>query len=261
MTRSAPGRGTPLARAAAAEWTRIWTVRTTWWCLLAAAVSILGMATLLALDLAGSPDRPGPWPWAWEAGQIALVPGQFALLVLVLLAVTSEYATGSITATLQWTPRRWHVLLTRAVVPTAVAIAAGVVLVLAADLTAWAIFPGLRMSGGGLAASLGLVAGVLTAGSLIAVGAGLLLRSTAGALALVFLTLLVLPFLLPVFGVAWLTSAASYLPGAAATFLLLLEVEPLTETLSAASATAILAGWAAAALLAGGLSFLTRDST
>jgi hypothetical protein len=137
------------------------------------------------------------------------------------------------------------------VVPVSVATAAGVLLVLAADLTAWAVFPDLRMSGYGLAASLGVVAGVVAGGSLLAVGAGFLLRSTAGALAFVFLSLLVLPFVLPLFDVEWLASAASYLPGAAATFLLI-GAEPVGDTLTTASATAVLAGWAGAALLAGG---------
>ena len=249
-----------LARTGAAEWTRIATVRTTWWCLLAAAVTIVGMAALLALDLTSSPPRSEPWPFAWEAGQFALVPGQFGLLVLVVLVVTSEYATGAISATLQWTPRRAHVLVARAVVPPAVVTAAGVALVLAADLTAWAIFPDLRMSATGLMRSLGVVAGVLLAGSLIGVGAGLLLRSTAGALAVVFLSMLVLPFILPLFSVGWLVTATSYLPGAAAVFLLIGE-SPAQDVLTTASATAILVAWAAGALLAGALSFFRRDSS
>lgn len=254
-----PGTATLLARAGAAEWTRLWTVRTTWWCLLAAAVGIVGMGALLGLDASGMP-ADAPRPAAWQAGEIALLPGQFALLVLVLLAVTSEYATGSITTTLQWTPHRWHVLLTRAVVPVSVATVAGVVLVLGADLTAWAIFPELELSVPGVAGSLAVAAGVLAAGGLLAVGAGLLLRSTAGALAVVFLSLLVLPFVLPQFGVQWMSTVATYLPGGAAMFLLI-GVEPPGATHTTATAAALLTAWASGALLAGGLSFLTRDSS
>ena len=39
--------------------------------------------------------------------------GQFALLVLALLAVTQEYASGAIGPTLQWTPRRGVLLAAR----------------------------------------------------------------------------------------------------------------------------------------------------
>jgi ABC-2 type transport system permease protein len=64
------------------------------------------------------------------------------------------------------------------------------------------------------------VAFVLTAGTLLAVGLGFLLRSTAGVLVSVFLLLLVLPGLLPQLGYDWLTDLADLLPGTGAIFLL-----------------------------------------
>ena len=54
---------------------------------------------------------------------------------------------------------------------------------------------------GDAAESLGRIAAVLVAGGVLAVGVALLLRSTAGALATVFLLQLVLPAMLPSFGV------------------------------------------------------------
>ena len=45
-----PGTLTVFGRAAAAEWVRLRTVRTTWWCLLAAAVTILGIGATMAFD-------------------------------------------------------------------------------------------------------------------------------------------------------------------------------------------------------------------
>jgi ABC-2 type transport system permease protein len=96
---------------------------------------------------------------------------------------------------------------------------------------------------------------VLLAGSLLAVGAGLLLRSTAGALATVFMLQLVLPFLLPAFGVAWMAELGELLPGSGATWTLLGEPE-----MTAAQATTLLVGWSAAALAAGGWSLLRRDA-
>jgi ABC-2 type transport system permease protein len=197
-----------LGRAAAAEWTRMWTVRTTWWCLLAAAVTIVGIGTALGFDTADMSGPAGDLPPAWLAGQIALMPGQFALLLMALLAVTSEYSTKAIGTTLQWTPRRGVLLAARVAVPVVVATVAGV-----------------------------------------------LLRSTAGALAAVFLLLLVLPFLLPAFGVGWMTTLAELMPGSGATYLLAGEPEMTTW-----AAVAALVGWSGGALVAGGWSLLRRDA-
>ncbi len=244
-----------LGRAAAAEWTRMWTVRTTWWCLLAAAVTIVGIGTALGFDTADMSGPAGDLPPAWLAGQIALMPGQFALLLMALLAVTSEYSTKAIGTTLQWTPRRGVLLAARVAVPVVVATVAGVLLVLAADLAAWAVQPDLELTVRGLAESLATVAAVLAAGGVLAVGAGLLLRSTAGALAAVFLLLLVLPFLLPAFGVGWMTTLAELMPGSGATYLLAGEPEMTTW-----AAVAALVGWSGGALVAGGWSLLRRDA-
>jgi ABC-2 type transport system permease protein len=97
---------------------------------------------------------------------------------------------------------------------------------------------------------------VLTAGALIATGLGFLLRSTAGALASVFLLMLVLPLMLPAFGIGWLETLAIHLPGGAAVFLLSDDLDGLTRT----SAVVVLVAWAAAATGVGAASFLRRDA-
>ena len=260
MTATSVQPATVVARAARAEWTRLWTVRTTWWCLLATAVAVIGMATLLGLDVVGDEadgvERTQSWPPATAAGELAMLPGQFGLLVLVLLAVTSEYGTGSIGTSLQWTARRGTVLLTRTAVPTLTAVVAGLLLAVTADVVAWGIAPVLELEVRDLAGSLAGVAGVLAAGALLATGLGFLLRSTAGALASVFLLMLVLPLVLPAFGIGWLETVGIHLPGGAAVFLLTGDLDGLTRT----SAAVVLAGWAAAATLAGATAFLRRDA-
>ncbi|MGY1608414.1 hypothetical protein [Geodermatophilus sp. SYSU D00700] len=250
-----PGTPTVLARAAAAEWLRLRTVRTTWWCLLAAAVTVVGLGTLAAYDEAGAPQAGGGALPATFAGEFGVLPGQFALLVLALLAVTTEHATGAIGPTLQWTSRRGVLLAARVAVPVVVVTVAGVLPALAADVAAWSLAPELTLSAAGLADSLGRVAAVLAAGGALAVGAGLLLRSTAGALAAVFLLQLVLPLLLPAFGVRWMADLGELLPGSGAIWTLLGEPD-----MSAGKAAALLLGWSAAALVAGGWSLLRRDA-
>ncbi|TQN42158.1 ABC-2 type transport system permease protein [Blastococcus colisei] len=250
-----PGTLTVFGRAAAAEWLRLRTVRTTWWCLLAAAVTIVGIAATAAFDMSQGSDGLASGEPVTIAGEFGVLLGQFALLVLALLAVTQEYASGSIGPTLQWTPRRGVLLAARVTVPVAVATGAGVLLALVADVAAWVIAPDLTLSFPDLADSLGRIAAVLVAGGVLAVGVGLLLRSTAGALATVFLLQLVLPFLLPAFGVAWMADLGELLPGSGAIWTLLGEPD-----MSAARATALLVGWSGAALAAGGWSLLRRDA-
>jgi hypothetical protein len=248
-----PGTLAVLGRAASAEWLRLRTVRTTWWCLLAATVTIVGIGVIMAFD-AENVTASGALPPATAAGEFGVLLGQFALLVLALLAVTQEYASGAIAPTLQWTPRRGVLLAARVTVPVLAAAVAGVVLALVTDVAAWMIAD-LTLSFGDVTDSLGRIAAVLVAGGVLAVGVGLFLRSTAGALATVFLLQLVLPFLLPAFGVQWMADLGELLPGSGAIWTLLGEPE-----MTAAQATALLVGWSGVALAAGGWSLLRRDA-
>ena len=68
--------------------------------------------------------------------------------------------------------------------------------------------------------------------------------------------MLVLPLALPAFGIGWLDTAGTSLPGGAAVHLLGEELEGLTRT----SAAVVLAAWAAVATAAGAVSFLRRDA-
>ena len=250
-----PGTPTVFGRAAAAELLRLRTVRTTWWCLLAAAVTIVGIGTTAAFDMSQGSDGILADQPVTIAGQFGVLPGQFALLALAVLAVTQEYASGAIGPTLQWTPRRGVLLAARSTVAVVVATVGGVLLAGAANVAAWLIAPELTVSLADVADSVGRISAVLLAGSLLAVGAGLLLRSTAGALATVFMLQLVLPFLLPGFGVAWMADLGELLPGTGAIWTLIGEPD-----MTATQATTLLVGWSAAALAAGGWSLLRRDA-
>ncbi|MBY8851137.1 hypothetical protein [Saccharothrix longispora] len=242
------------ARTCAAEWTRLWTVRTTWWFLAAAAVVMVGIATVAGLE-AGSDPVPPEGGSAWRMAGVPALPGQFALLALALTAVTSDYATGGIVPTLQWTPRRAMLFLARTTVAVCVATAFGTLLALAAAVTAFtAARPVLVLPVDGGLEVLPDVAFVFAAGAVLAVGLGFLLRHTAATLVAVFLLMLVLPLMLPNLGVEWASALADALPGAGAAFLLIGEVPGMTRT----SSVVTLLCWAAGALLLGWLR-LARD--
>jgi hypothetical protein len=246
--------GRVLARACAAEWTRLRTVRATWWFAAAAAVVTIGIGTIAGLEAGPSPARSDP---AWTASTVTAMPAQFALLALALTAVTSDYATGGIVPTLQWTPRRSVLALARTLVAVVAATSLGVLLALASALAALAGGrPALHLPLAEGLDALGTVMLVVAGGTTLAVGLGLLLRNTAGALVAVFLLMLVLPFVLPVFGYAWTSSVAEVLPGSGAAFLLIGEVPGMT---TASSVTTLLA-WAGGALLLGWLRLLRDDA-
>ncbi|RFU20711.1 hypothetical protein [Geodermatophilus marinus] len=251
-----PGRDVPavrvLARTGAAEWTRLWTVRATWWFLLAAALVWIGIGALAGLESAGDAAQGDP---AWVVASVAAMPAQFLLLVLALTAVTGDHATGGIVPTLQWTPRRTVLFAARTLVPVAVTTTLAVLLALASAGTAWvAARPVLGLPAGEGVEVLATVALVVAAGSALAVGLGFLLRSTAGALIAVVLLMLVLPLFLPQFPYDWTAALAEVLPGSGAAFLLLGEVPGMTQ----ASAVGALLAWAGGALLLGWLR-LARD--
>lgn len=243
-----------LARTLAAEWTRLWTVRSTWSFLAAGALVMVGIAAAAGSGAASDADAVGDA--AWRAAEFTTLPGQFAFLALALTSVTSDYATGGIVPTLQWTTRRSVLLLARWLVATTVATAAAVLLALVAVLTALSLSRGaLELPADG-ADVLGAVALVVGAGASLGVGLGFLLRSTAGALVTVFLLMLILPVMLPNLPLDWGDDVARQLPGTGAVYLLVGEADGMTT----ASSVTVLLAWAGSALLLGWLRLLHRDA-
>ena len=253
---SVPGNAstaTVFRRAGAAEWTRLWTLRSTWWCLLVAAGLMLFVGGAM-----GSENTDGERAPIWFAAQFAIVPGQFAFLLAVLLAVTGEYSTGAIRSSLQWVPRRGVLLAARLLVPVAFATTCAVVVSLASDMVAWAFLgQAAEVVAGDIAASLGRIALVISFGSVLAVGIGLLLRSTAGTLTAIFLLILALPIALGNTGVRALVALSDRLPGRAIVSLVVVDE---TELTSGAIATVMIA-WTVAVVIAGGWSLIRRDTT
>ena len=258
MTAPAPPRPAGvLARTCAAEWSRLWTVRGTWWFLAAAAMVMLGLGAIAGFDAAADPVPP-EGEAAWVASSVSAMPAQFALLALALVAVTADYATGGIVPTLQWTPRRGVLFLARGVVAAGSATAIGVVLALGSGLLAYAAArPWLTLPVGEGLDVLGTVAFVFATETALAVGLGFLLRNTAGGLVSLFLVMLVLPILLPQFGYAWTDALAHVLPGSGAAYLLLGEVPGMSR----ASSVLTLLVWAGGALLLGWQRLVRDDAT
>jgi ABC-2 type transport system permease protein len=194
----------------------------------------------------------------WYAAEFAILPGQFAFLLVVLMAITGEYATGAIRSTLQWVPRRGVLLTARTLVPVAFATGCAVVVAAATDLLAWArLGEQAEVVVGDIVRSLGMVALVVAVGGMLAVGLGLLLRSTAGTLISIVLLIFALPVMLGNSGVPLLTTTSEHLPGSAMISMLAATDEPQ----NVATVATVLVVWPASLLFLGGWALLHRDAS
>jgi ABC-2 type transport system permease protein len=203
--RNVPGvRRQGFSDALQAEWIKFWTVRSTTWStvamfVLGAGLTVLVCATSAEWLASGEADEsPGSFvTWGMMFAQITAI-------VLGTLAVTSEYGTGMIRATLAATPRRGSVLAAKAVVLTATLFVAGTVTAFAGYFGGnWFLENegvGLALSDEGVLRAL-FGSGLYMAGlGLFAAAVGLLVRHTAAALSIVLALVFVvgtMVFLLP----------------------------------------------------------------
>lgn len=259
----APGRRTgTLAGAVAAEWTKLWSVRSTWWTVLGATLLMAATAGQLAIYVANAntDDDPVDDPGVVAVAGVvvdAVDLAQFAVLALGLLAITTEFTSGTIRTTMQCTPSRGRVLLAKALVTGAVTgalgLALGVVGVLVARpvLGRWGTLPVAATAGDLVAVSAYLaLAGVLT------LGLGAALRSAVLTLTVLFLTLTVVPLSLREPDITALNRIADALPGEAGRHFLAGDTDPYPPAVG----LLLLAWWAGAALLAGRAALCRRDA-
>jgi len=268
MTTRPDSTGAGLAGTIASEWTKLWSVRSTWWCLAGAAAMMAVFGGSVGHGAGNRPDPPAGMPPADQmlpveyAAMGALLLAQFALITLAVLVITSEYASGSIRSTLLWDPRRGRVLLAKAVVLAVVMLVAGTAVAalaaVAADLLAGKY--GLFVFSDVAAASL-RIGCHMAAAALFALGAGTVIRSTAGALTTTFVLFLVAPYVVSQAASDLLVAVANHLPGLAG-----MEYIGTTGFLgidvpySPSGGLAILLAWTAAALLTGYAVLRMRDA-
>ncbi|MFG3436521.1 ABC transporter permease [Nonomuraea sp. NPDC047897] len=212
---------TPVTWPVAAEWTKLWSVRSTLWCLAGTAAATVLSAVTLSASRATDLVREGVTSARLPATEGVISGTTFAQLVMVtlgMLAVTSEYAAGSIRGTLQAVPVRGRMMAAKALVVAPVMFATGV---LAGGLAAGATYALLSMPvfGGFVTLDAGETAvdllrlGVFAAlVSLIALGVGTALRGAAGALTVTFMLLFGMPMALLMTGSPVAVEAAMRLP-------------------------------------------------
>jgi hypothetical protein len=245
------------------EWRKLRSVRSTWWTLAVFAAGMVGIAILVGLK---APAHPDPSYDPTEDGFAGLAIGQLALGILGVLALSTEFTSGSIRATFAAVPRRGRVLAAKAAVITAVTLVAGEVLAFATFAAGQAAARAAVPHAAGLHATLGepgVLRAVLMGGAypaliaLIGLGLAALIRHTAGAICAVVGVVFVLPLILLPLGEH--SAVMKFLPEIIAENSLT-AVKPVADSLSAGAGLAMLCLYAAVALAAGGWALARRDA-
>jgi energy-coupling factor transporter ATP-binding protein EcfA2 len=248
------------------EWTKLRTVRSTWWSLLAVLAGMIAIGLLICASIAARWDQ---LPEATRASfdptlrsLSGLFAAQLATGVLGVLAITSEYATGMIRATLTAVPRRRTVLAAKAAVLTVLAFVVSTVACAAAFLVGQAILAAKGIgvsitSPGELRAVIG--AGLyLTVLALLGLGLGAVLRHTTGAISAFTGLVLILPLLVTPLPSPWGHDITKYLPANAGQAIL--NIHPTPGSLAPWTGFAVLCAWVLAALATAAWLINRRDA-
>jgi ABC-2 type transport system permease protein len=142
-----------LRGAIASEFTKIRSVRSTYWTLAALLIVSVGIGAAITGGVdANFPHNPGSKA-GFDATQTSLIAffeiGQLIIAVVAALAITSEYSTGMIRTALTAQPRRGTVYAAKAIVLTSLTLVVSLVTSFAAFFVGQAL-----LSGSGVSASL-----------------------------------------------------------------------------------------------------------
>lgn len=249
---------TVLVRSARAEWSRIWSVRSSWVLVACLALFVVGVGALAGIDAARNPGSVPPGSTAWDGARFTAMFALFGTVALAAMTSTADHGTGAIVPTLQWTPRRGVLLTARSAVIALTVTAIGIALVTGASIAIRLIASEVPLPLGDGLRSMGDLVVVLGCGALLGMGLGLATRSTAAALVLAIALLLVLPLLVANLPFDWATTVSSRLPGSGALFLIFGEGP--RDDMTVASARVSLAAWATGATALGGWRLMRSDA-
>ncbi len=253
------------ADALRSEWTKIRSTRSTYWTLLALIVVCIGIGALASAGTAAHPEGISRASFdATQQSLAGLYVGQLVIAALGALTITSEYSTGMIRTSLAVQPRRGVVFAAKAVVFAVVTLITGLITSFGSFFVGQAI-----LSSHHLSATLGepnvlraVIGGALflTACGMLAYGLGAILRHTAAAISAAIGLLFVLTVLVQFLPRSWQDSVDKWMPALAGSQVWATKVTPGAHQFPAWGGFAVLAGWAAVAIVAGLVLFRTRDA-
>jgi ABC-type transport system involved in multi-copper enzyme maturation permease subunit len=247
------------------EFTKIKSTRSTYWTLLALMVICVGIGALTCFGTASHPQGVSPTNFdATQQSLVGLYVGQLVIAVLGALTITSEYSTGMIRTTLSVQPRRGVVFAAKAVVFAVVTLVIGLITSFGSFFIGQAI-----LSSHHLSVTLGdpnvlraVIGGALflTACGMLAYGLGAILRHTAAAISAAIGLLFVLTVLVQFLPHTWQNNVDKWMPALAGSQIWATKPIGGPPSFSAWPGFAVLAGYAAVAIIAGLICFRTRDA-
>ena len=252
-----------------AEWTKLRTIAGPAWLLIAtvAATVAISAAATAAVRCPSSVACPV------DTAKLSLTGiqfGQAVVAILAVLVISGEYSTGMIRTTLAAMPNRVTVLGAKAAILSGLVLGAGSLAVLGSVLTGRLILPGHGFTAARGFPPLSLADGPVlraAAGSvlylaliaLIALGTATAVREPAVAIGIVLSLLYLAPIIAPLLNQHWERHIEQIAPTTAG-----LTIQATTGLrdlpISPWGGLGVLAAWAAAALLAGGLVLRLRDA-
>lgn len=263
---SSPPSGLLLPAFARSEWTKLRSVRSTYWTLITALLAGIGLDAAACANFAGNyphmsaQDRSGFEPVGYSLN--GLFVAQIAIGALGVLVMTSEYGTGMIRTSLTAAPQRRRLLTAKVLVFTLVALLAGELASVGAFTLGQAILStqhlGVSLTDPGVARPV-LGGGLYLAGvGLLGLAIGAVLRHTAGALAVFFGVLFGASIVAALLPGSWRRHALKYMPINAGSQIL--TRHPGTDALSPWTGYGLLLLYAGVVLAAAYLLIARRDA-
>jgi ABC-2 type transport system permease protein len=264
-----PAAGSRTREAVRAEWTKLRTLAGTTWLLAGVIVTTAGLGVIAdgatRCPAGGCPIDPA------KTSLTGIYLGQAVVVILASTAIGGEFGSGMILLTFTAMPRRATVLAAKAAVITGLVLTAGAVAVLGSVLAGRLILPGhgltavrgypvlslgdgpvLRAAAGSVL-YLGLIA-------LLSLGVAAAVRETAVAIGTVLGLLYVIPIIAAVLGNSHRARQLEQLAPMTAGLAIQATTGLRDQPISPWAGLGVLACWAAAALVAGGMLLRLRDA-
>jgi ABC-2 type transport system permease protein len=247
------------------EWTKLYSLRSTRYLLLAMAIMTIGFGIIATAFNASR------WTTMTAAEKAAFDPlatsllgvrfGVLAIGVLGVLLITGEYTTGMIRSTLTAVPKRLPVLWGKTGVYALVALLIAIPAAFIAFFAGQAILSGkhiqIAFSHPGVPGAVLGAAGYLMLVGLFAMGLGAILRNTAAGIATFAGVMFVIPPLVSILPSSIANAIDPYLPSSAGQAMM--EIGHHAQTLSPGAGLAVFAGYVVAVIAAAAVLLVRRD--
>jgi len=219
---AAPATGRPpgatFVRVARSEWTKLSSVRSTLWTMLALVVTTIGFGVLASWGTNHSFGKLSPQEQAnfdpVSTSLTGLALGQLAIAVLGVMVISGEYSTGGIRTSLTAVPNRLRLLAAKVTVFTIAALIIGMATSFGAFFAGqpWFAKRGIGAAIGDPGVLRAVIGGGLyvAASGLFGLALGTLLRHTAGGITAAIALLLVIPPLMHLLPGAWGKAVVRY---------------------------------------------------